>query len=52
MRLKLSDSKEASDKHRVERDSLRTEVEKLYDQLRLLKEESAHRFETYNKQIN
>ncbi len=52
LRLKLSDSKEASDKYRVERDSLRKEVEKLYDQLRALKEESAHRFETYNKQIN
>lgn len=51
LRLKLSDAKEASDKHRVERDSLRNEVEKLYDQLRSLKEESAHRFDNYSKQV-
>jgi hypothetical protein len=31
IRLKLSDAKEASDKYRVERDSLRNEIEKLYD---------------------
>ena len=31
IRLKLSDAKEASDKYLVERDSLRNEIEKLYD---------------------
>jgi hypothetical protein len=31
IRLKFSDAKEASDKYRVERDSLRNEIEKLYD---------------------
>lgn len=31
LRLKHSDAREAADKHRVERDSLRTELDKLYD---------------------
>ena len=31
LRLKLSDAKEAADKHRVERDSARTEVDKMQD---------------------
>jgi hypothetical protein len=31
LRLKLSDIKEENDKHRIERDSLRMEVDKLKD---------------------
>lgn len=31
LRLKFSDSKESSDKHRIERDSLRYELDKIYD---------------------
>jgi hypothetical protein len=31
LRLKLSDSKESSDKYRVERDSLRKELDKIHD---------------------
>jgi hypothetical protein len=40
LRLKLSDAKELSDKHRVERDSARIEVDKMQDQLRAMKEEA------------
>ena len=45
LRLKLSDAKEAADKHRVERDSARLEVDKIQDQLRSLKEEAGQRYE-------
>ncbi len=49
MRLKLSDAKEAADKYRVERDSLRNEVDKMHDQVRVLKDEASLKFEAYNK---
>lgn len=51
LRLKLSDAKEAADKHRVERDSARMEVDKIQDQLRSLKEEAGQRYEQYNRKI-
>jgi len=49
LRLKLSDAKEAADKHRVERDSARKEADKMQDQLRALKEEAGQRYEQYNR---
>lgn len=52
LRLKLSDAKESSDKHRVERDSLRHELDKLYDQLRSLKDDASTKYEAYAKSIN
>lgn len=51
LRLKLSDAREAADKHRVERDSARTEVDKMQDQLRAIKEEAGQRYEQYTRQI-
>lgn len=51
LRLKLSDAKEAADKHRVERDSARLEVDKIQDQLRSLKEEAGQRYEQYSRKI-
>jgi hypothetical protein len=52
LRLKLSDAKDSGERHRVERDSLRIELDKLYDQLRVLKDEASLRFESYSKQLN
>ncbi len=52
LRLKLSDTKDSGERHRVERDSLRIELDKLYDQLRVLKDEASLRFESYSKQLN
>lgn len=49
MRLKLSDAKEQSDRHRLERDSLRNEVDKMHEQLRSLKDDQGHKYETYAK---
>lgn len=48
----MSDSKELGDRYRIERDSLRNEVDKLYDQVRHLKDEASMKYETYSKQIN
>ena len=39
LRLKLSDAKEACDRFRVERDSLRIELDKIHEQLRSLKDD-------------
>lgn len=52
MRMKLSDAKESSDKHRVERDSLRNELDKLHEQVRSLKDDAAGKYESYSKQLN
>lgn len=50
--MKLSDIKEESNKYRVEKDSLKNELDKLHDQIRGLKDEASHRYETYSKQLN
>jgi hypothetical protein len=47
--LKLSDAKETADRFRVERDSLRNELDKLYDQLRSMKDDASLKFEAYSK---
>jgi len=52
LRLKLSDAKEASDRYRVERDSLRNEVDKIHEQLRSLKDDQSQKYDAYSKQIN
>jgi chromosome segregation ATPase len=52
LRLKLSDAKEKADRHRMERDSLRNELNKLHDQVRTLKDEASMKYESYNKQLN
>jgi len=52
LRLKLSDAKEASDRHRVERDSLRVELDKIHDQLRSLKDDQTIKYEAYSKQLS
>ena len=49
LRLKLSDAKEQSDRHRLERDSLRNELDKMHEQLRSLKDDQGHKYETYAK---
>lgn len=49
LRLKLSDAKEASDKHRIERDSLRKEVDKMHEQVRVMKDEASLKYEAYSK---
>lgn len=50
--MKFSDIKEESDRHRVDRDSLKKELEKLHESLRLIKDEAAHKYEAYKKEIN
>ncbi len=52
MRLKLSDAKDASDKYRIERDSLRKEVDKMHDQVRVMKDEASLKYEAYAKQMS
>ena len=52
LRLKLSDAKEASDRFRVERDSLRIELDKIHEQLRSLKDDQSQKYDTYSKQIS
>ena len=52
LRLKLSDAKEASDRYRVERDSLRNEADKIHEQLRSLKDDQSQKYDAYSKQIN
>lgn len=51
LRLKLSDARDLSERHRLERDSARMEVDKMQDQLRGLKEEAGQRYEQYARQI-
>ena len=49
---KLSDANEMSERHRMDRDSLREEVAKLQDQWRSFKEDTSMKYEGYNKTIN
>ena len=49
---KLSDANEMSERHRMDRDSLREEVAKLQDQWRSFKEDTSVKYEGYNKTIN
>ena len=52
LRLKLSDAKEACDRFRVERDSLRIELDKIHEQLRSLKDDQSQKYDAYSKQIS
>lgn len=52
LRLKLSDAKEASDRFRQEKESLRSELDKLHESIRQLKDDSAHKYEQYSRQLN
>lgn len=52
MSRKLSDANEMSERHRMDRDSLREEVAKLQDQWRSFKEDTSMKYEGYNKTIN
>lgn len=52
LRIKFADARDLAEKNQNEKDSLRREVEKLYDQVRGLKEESASKFDQYSKSLN
>ena len=49
---KLSDAEEQGERNRMDRDSLREEVNKLQDQWRSFKEDTSMKYESYNKQLN
>lgn len=49
---KLSDAIEMAERHRMDRDSLREERDKLQDQWRTFKEDTSVKYESYNKTIN
>ena len=49
---KLSDAEEQKERNRMDRDSLREEVNKLQDQWRSFKEDTSIKYESYNKQLN
>ena len=49
---KLSDAIEQGERNRMDRDSLREEVNKLQDQWRSFKEDTSMKYESYNKQLN
>ena len=49
---KLSDAEEQKERNRMDRDSLREEVNKLQDQWRTFKEDTSVKYESYNKTIN
>ena len=46
---KLSDAVEQGERNRMDRDSLREEVNKLQDQWRSFKEDTSMKYESYNK---
>ena len=52
MGRKLSDAEEQRERNRMDRDSLREEVNKLQDQWRSFKEDTSMKYESYNKQLN
>lgn len=49
LKLKLSDAHDSSEKLRLDRDSLRTQLDKLHDQLRVLKDDNSIKYETYHR---
>ena len=49
---KLSDAVEQGERNRMDRDSLREEVNKLQDQWRSFKEDTSMKYESYNKKLN
>ena len=49
---KLSDAIEKGERHRMDRDSLREEVNKLQDQWKSFKEDTSMKYESYKKQHN
>ena len=52
LQRKLNDAVEVAERNRMDRDSLREEVNKLQDQWRSFKEDTSMKYESYNKQIN
>ena len=50
--MKLNDAVEKAERNRMDRDSLREEVNKLQDQWRSFKEDTSMKYERYNKQLN
>ena len=48
----LSEAVEKAERNRMDRDSLREEVNKLQEQWRSFKEDTSVKYETYNKTIN
>ena len=45
----MGDAKDLAERMRIERDSLRTELDKLHDQIRAFKEENSTKYEVYHK---
>lgn len=51
-KLKLGETKDLNEKYRTEKDAMRQELDKLYDQIRTLKDDNSFKYEQYSKQIS
>ncbi len=52
LRLRVSDAREASDRFRVERDSLRIELDKIHEQVRSMKDDQSQKYDAYARQVS
>ena len=50
--MKFSESKDLTEKYRLEKENMRSELDKLYDQIRVLKDDNQQKFEVYSKQLS
>lgn len=49
--MKFSESKDLTEKYRIEKENMRQELDKLYDQIRVLKDDNQQKYEVYSKQL-